>query len=98
MHICCRHRDTPGFEPGSHWWEASALTTTVAPMHACSPPWFLIVGFLLPRPDLDVSQFRQKILHNVKITQNDPFECNGHTTQPRGTEIQGPNYIFRRFI
>ena len=33
------------------------------------------MGLLIPRPDLHVSQFRQKILHNVKITENDPLSA-----------------------
>ena len=28
---------TPGFEPGPHWWEASALNTAPPLLNICSP-------------------------------------------------------------
>ena len=42
---------TPGFEPGLHWWEASALTT--APSLAPQPPIIGLQGLLRPKHRYD---------------------------------------------
>ena len=56
----------PGFEPGPHWWEASALTTAPPLHHPCSPVFYMDYFIVQPDPCVTTSCKRPPPICNYR--------------------------------
>ena len=56
----------PGFEPGPHWWEASALTTAPPLHHPCSSVFYMDYFIVQPDPCVTTSCKRPSPISNYR--------------------------------